>query len=91
MVRMCGPIFGSGKDVVLDIEICVTKGFKELKTNFVYAVSLINKPLYWLKGVPSDLIITHFEDKEVGDVGMIDARNEDNRLFTYFVLKTQNI
>ena len=42
---------------------------------------------YWLKGFPSDLIVTHFEDKEVGDFGVIEARTEDNRLLKIFDMK----
>ena len=48
-----------------------------------------------MKVIPGDLINTHFEDKEVGDFGMIEEMNEYNKLFiifwmkeTYFVIKT---
>ena len=39
------------------------------------------KRCYWPKLFPGDLIDTHFEDKEVSDVGIIEARTEDNKLF----------
>ena len=79
MLRMCRPIFGSGKAVLLDSGFCVAKGITELEAKGAYAEYLIKKRCYWPKGVPGDLIDTHFEDKEVGDVGMIGDRNEDNK------------
>ena len=81
MLRMCRPIFGSEKDVVLDSGFFVAKGITELKAKGVHAASLIKKRHYWTKGVPGDLIDTHFEDKEVGDLGMIMAITEDNTMF----------
>ena len=36
MLRMCGPIFGPEKAVVLDNEIFFAKGFTELKDKGVY-------------------------------------------------------
>ena len=85
MLRMCGPMFGSGKDIVLDSGFCVAKGTTELKSKVVYAESLIKQQHYWTKGVPGNLIDTHFEDKEVYDVGMIEARTKDNKLFKLFL------
>ena len=40
-----------------------------------------------MKLVTGELIDTQFEDKEVGDVGMIQARNHDNKLFQMFCMK----
>ena len=53
----------------------------------VYVEALIKKWRYWPKGVPGDLIDTHFEDKESGDVEMIQARTEDNKLSKIFCMK----
>ena len=39
------------------------------------------------KVFPSDLIDTQFEDKEVSDVGMIEAITEENTLFKIFIMK----
>ena len=55
MLRIYRPIFGSRKAVVLDSGFCVTKG--------VYAAALVKKQRYFPKGVPGDLIDTHFEYK----------------------------
>ena len=87
MLKMCGPIFLLGKAVVLDSGFCVTKSIKELKEKGVYMENLIKKWRYWSKVVTSDLFDNHFEDKYVGDVGMVDARTEDNKLFKIFCIK----
>ena len=63
MLRMCGPIFGSGKTVVLYSGFCVAKGITELKAKGVYVAYLIKKRRYWPKRDPGDFIDTHFEDK----------------------------
>ena len=65
MLRMCRPIFGSGKAVVLDSGFCVTKVITELEARGVYAADLIKKRRYCPKGVPGDLIDSHFEDKYI--------------------------
>ena len=84
---MCRPIFVSGDDVVLDSVFCVTKVIADIEAKGFYAAALIKKRRYWPKGVPGDLLDTHFEDKEFGDVGIIEARNEDNKLFKVFFMK----
>ena len=71
MLRMCRPIFGSGKSIVLDSGICVAKGIKYLEEKGVYALALVKNWYYWTKRVPGDLNDTHFEDKEVSGVVMI--------------------
>ena len=48
---------------------------------------MIKKRCYWMEGVPGDQIDTQFEDKEVGDVGMIKAITEENKLFKIFLMK----
>ena len=87
MLRMCRPIFGSGKAVVLDSWFCVAKVISEIESKGVYVEALINKRRHWMNGVPGNLILIHFEDKEVDDVGMMEARTEDNKLFKIFCMK----
>ena len=43
MLRMCRPIFGSGKAVVLDSVRCAAKGIKDLKAKGVYSGDIIKK------------------------------------------------
>ena len=86
MLRMCRPIFGSGKAVVLDSGFCVTKDITDIEAKGVYSEDLIRKRRYWPNGVPGKLIGTHFEDKDVGDVGMIEVRDEDNNFCLKYFL-----
>ena len=87
MLRMCRPIFGSWKSVVLDSVYCVSKCITDIEDKGFYAAALINNWCCCSKGVSDDLIDTKFEDKEVNDVGMIEARTEDNKLFKIFFTK----
>ena len=46
MLRICRPIFGSGKAVVLDSGFFVAKGSTEIEARGVYAAALIKKRSY---------------------------------------------
>ena len=85
MLRMCRPIFGSGKAVILEIGFCVAKGITYIEAKDFYVEYLIQKRCYWPKGVHDDLIGAHFEDKEVGNVGTTETNTEDNKLFKHFL------
>ena len=87
MLMISRPVFGSGKAVVLNSGFCVTKFITELKSKVFYVASQTKKRSCWSNGVPGDPIYTHFEDKEVGDVVMIEARTEYNKLFEIFCMK----
>ena len=87
MLSVCKPMFGSGKDVVLDSLFCVATIIIEIKSNGFYVADLINKWRYWPKGVTGDLIDAFIEYKEVGYVGMIKATTEDNKFFNIFCMK----
>ena len=69
---MCKTIFVTGNDVVLYSGFSLVKGITNLEAKGVYVGPLIKKRCYWLKEVPGDLMDTHFKDKEVRDVGMLD-------------------
>ena len=87
MLRICRPVFGSGKDLVLDSGFCVAKGIILLEDKGVYAEALIKNCHYCQKLFPGEINDTHFEDKQFGNVGMIQARTEDNKLFIIFFMK----
>ena len=87
MLRWCRTIFGSGKAIDLYSGFCVEKDITEIRAKGVYAIYLIKKRYYRPKGFPGDPIDTHFEDKEVVDVGMLEARTQDNRSFMIFCMK----
>ena len=73
MLRMCEPIFSTGKCVVLDSGFCVSKGITALLEFGVYADALIRKRKYWPKGVPGDAIDQYFSDKDVTYVDILEA------------------
>ena len=53
----------------------------------MYARALIKKRCYWKKGVHGGFIYHNFEDKDVGNVGIIEARTQDNKLSQIFCMK----
>ena len=84
MLRMCITIFGPGNAVVLDSVFCVDKFIIQIEDKGVYVADPNKKRCYWPKLFPGDLIDTQFEYKEVSDVGMIEARTENNKFKKYF-------
>ena len=86
MLRMCRHIFVSGKAVVLDSGFCVAKVIIEIGSKGVYTEDLNKNKSYLTKEGTGELIDTHFEDKDVGDFGMIEAITEDNNLFKIYIL-----
>jgi len=87
MLRMTEPLHGSGKCVVMDSGFCVAQGIAELKKKGVYGAALIKKRRYWPKGVPGDAIDDHFQDKEVGDCAMLEAKTHAGDPFRIFCMK----
>ena len=87
MLSMCKPIFVSGKTIVLYISSCVTKCITDLESKGMHTGALIKKRCYFPKGVHGDLIDAHFEDKEAGDVGMLESRTQDNKLLRILCMK----
>ena len=49
MLRVCRPIFRSGKAVSLDSIFCVAKGITDLEAKGVYVEALIKNQHYWPK------------------------------------------
>jgi hypothetical protein len=87
MLRMCEPIYGTGKAVVLDSGFCVAKGIVALEAKGVYAGALIKKRRYWPKSVPGGAIDEHFVGKEVGDVDMLEVKTEEGKPFRIYCFK----
>ena len=56
MLKMCEPIFSTGKYAVLDIDFYVSRGITAVLEFGVYAAALVKKRKYWPKGVPGDTI-----------------------------------
>ena len=90
MLRVCEPIFSTGKCVVLDSGFCVSKGITALLEFGVYAAALIKKQKYWPKGVPGDAIDEYFADKDITHVDMLEAITEEGpegKAFDIFCFK----
>ena len=77
MLRMCEPIFSTGKWVVLDSGFCVSKGITALLGFGVYATYLVKKRKYWPKGVTGDAIDEYFTEKDFTRVYMLEAITEE--------------
>ena len=90
MLRICEPIFSTGKCAVLDSVFFVSKGITALLEFGVYAAALINKPKYWPKGITGDAIDQYFADKDVTYVDTLEAITEDGpegKAFNIFSFK----
>ena len=74
--EMCEPIFSTGKCVVLDSGVCVSKGITALLEFGVYDAVIIKMRTYWPRGVPGDAIDEYFVDKDVTHVDMLEAITE---------------
>jgi hypothetical protein len=85
-LQLTNPVWGTGKEVILDSGFCVLKGIIELKKRGVFAGALVKKCRYWPKYIRGDDIKAQFESKEVGD---IDAWHGtlDNIPFHLFCMK----
>ena len=86
LLRLCKPIFHTGKLVVLDSGFCVLHALIELKKRGVFAASLIKKRRYWPKYIKGDAIRHHFDSKEVGDADSWPGKF-DNENFHVFAMK----
>ena len=71
MLRMSKRLYGTGKAVVMDIGLCVSRCIVELEQKGFYGESLIKKNNCWPKGLPGAEIDAHFEDKDVNHCEML--------------------
>ena len=68
LLRMCKPLYSSGKVVVLDSGFCVLKGIIKLAECGVYAAAQIKKRRYWPAFVPGEAIKEKMQNNEVGSM-----------------------
>ena len=89
LLRMTKAIHGTGKVVVMDSGFCVLNALLALRTHGVFGSALIKKRKFWPKGIDGDNIITHMNNKEVGEC---DAKlgHVDNKTFYLFAMKEPN-
>ena len=86
LLRLCSPIFHTGKLVILDSGFCVLQAIIELKKRGVYSSALIKKRRYWPKYIKGDDIRQHFDDKEVGAADSLPG-TLDGQSFHVFAMK----
>ena len=77
VLRICEPIFSTGKFVALDSVLCVWKGITVLLEFGIYAATLIKKQEYWPKGVPGYVIYQYVSDKDVTYFDTLETINEE--------------
>ena len=71
LLRMCKPIYHSGKIVILDSGFCVLSGIIELAKKGVFAGAQIKKRRYWPKGIPGKFLVDRFKNTAVGAANAI--------------------
>ena len=87
MARITNPLWVTGKVVFMDSGLCVLEGFISMVEKDVLGSVLVQKPRYWPKGVPSEEILPHMQNKEVDDVdsvqGSIRGKSYHNMAIKY--------
>ena len=63
MVRTTKPLYGTGKGVVMDSGFCVLEGLISMVEKGILGSALNEKQRYWPKGVPSEGILMHMQNK----------------------------
>ena len=71
------------------MNLFLAKGIIELETRGAYAGALIKKRRYLPKNVPGDSIDSHFVDKDVGYVDMLESKIDERKTFRIFALNSQ--
>jgi hypothetical protein len=67
LLRLTKTIWGTGRLVILDSGFCVLEGIVALRRKGVFASALIKKRQHWPKFIPGDMIVRHFDDKDIGE------------------------
>ena len=89
LLRLCKPLFATGKVVILDSGFCVLDAILTLKQYGVYSSAIIKKRRYWPKNVPADDIYLYFQDKDIGTCHRLPGEL-DNIKFDIFAHKEPN-
>ena len=86
LLRLCTPLFATGKVVILDSGFCVLEALLTLKQYGVFAYSLIKKRRYLPTYEPVEQIKAYFQDKTVGDCHRLPGE-KDRIKFDLFVYR----
>ena len=89
LLRLCKPLYATGKVVILDSGFCVVKALIWLRIRGVFAAAVIKKRRYWPRYIKGDEINAHMEDKEVGECDCMRG-NMDRIKYNVFCLKEPN-
>ena len=71
VLRLCQPIYNSGRVVILDSGFCVLKAIIQLRKVGVYASAVIKKRCYWPSYVKGDVMNKHMSEKQLGECDCI--------------------
>ena len=74
LLRLCEPLFATGKVVVLDSGFSVLQALIELRKKGVFAAAVAKKRRYWPKFVPGNLIIKKMKDAAIGSVQVVQGK-----------------
>ena len=69
--RMCQPLQGTGKIVILDSGFCILSGIILLATLGIYVAAQIKKRQYWPRDVPGEAIRQHMMTKNNGTMDCV--------------------
>ena len=89
LMRLTESIHHSGRVVIMDSGFCVLKALTKLVSVGVYSSAVIKKRRYWPKYVKGDEIDARFKDSEVGDVGSLAGKLQQER-FVFFCMKEED-
>ena len=60
LLRTMKKYFTTGRNVIIDFDFCVLKGFIQLRTEVIFACSVIKKRIYWPSVVAGKDMEHHF-------------------------------
>ena len=85
MVRTKKSLWGTGKVVVMDTGFYVLKGLISMVEKGVFGSALIKNQRYRPKGVPSEEILRHMKNKDVGDVDAVQGSIRGNSYHIMYI------
>lgn len=86
VLRMCQPLFATGKCVVMDSGFCVVDALIKLRKRGVFASIMVKKRKYWPRGINGNAISEHMKEKPVGSVDALPGVKA-NQNFNVFCMK----
>ena len=84
LLRLCKPLYTTGKVVILDSGFCVLKAMIKLRMKGVFAAAVIKKRRYWPRYIKGDAINEHMEDLEVGECDCVCGNMESIKYHVFY-------